>query len=128
MELLAGRRVARQAVLERLGPAAGRGARGGRGRWGGDHPAGGPRGPGGGGPDFQQVLARAPSVTLKDLQKGNMVIVVATEGQTPQSATAITVVAGVEPMLQASTKGSKAMLSSAWNVGGEGGGGGETPQ
>jgi Cu/Ag efflux protein CusF len=98
---------------------------------GGDRPAGSPgRGPGGGGADFQQVLARAPSVTLKDLQKGNMIIVVATEGQTPQSATAITVVAGVEPMLQASTSGSQAMLSSSWNLGGggEGGGGGEAPQ
>jgi hypothetical protein len=101
---------------------------------GADRPAGAPgRGPGGGGPDFQQVLAHAPSVTLKDLQKGNMVIVVATEGQTPQSATAITVVAGVEPMLQASTSGSQAMLSSSWNLGGGGGGeggggGGEAPQ
>jgi Domain of unknown function (DUF5666) len=92
--------------------------------------AGGPAGaPGrGSGPDIQQILARAPSVTLKDLQKGNMVIVVATEGQTPQQATAITVVAGVEPMLQASTSGSQAMLSSAWNLGGEGGGGGGETQ
>ena len=54
---------------------------------------------------------------MKDLQKGNMVIVVATEGQSPESATAITVVAGVEPMLQASTSASQAMLSSAWNLG-----------
>jgi hypothetical protein len=93
---------------------------------GGGGPGGGPAGGGGrgSGPDIQQILARAPSVTLKDLQKGNMVIVVATEGQTPQQATAITVVAGVEPMLQASTSGSQAMLSSAWNLGGEGGGGG----
>jgi hypothetical protein len=84
----------------------------------------------GGGADFQQILARAPSITLKDLQKGNMVIVVATEGQTPESATAITVVAGVEPMLQASASGSEAMLSSAWNLGGGGGGegGGDAPQ
>jgi hypothetical protein len=98
---------------------------------GGGGSAGGPAGGGGrgSGPDIQQILARAPSVTLKDLQKGNMVIVVATEGQTPQQATAITVVAGVEPMLQASTSGSQAMLSSAWNLGGEGGGGGgEAPQ
>jgi len=125
------------------GPTGGSGAAGagsapgagGPGAPGGDPPAGGPRGPGagpsGGGPDFQQVLARAPSVTLKDLQKGNMIIVVATEGQSPQSATAITVVAGVEPMLQASTSGSQAMLSSSWNLGGGGeggGGGGEAPQ
>jgi hypothetical protein len=86
--------------------------------------------PGGGqgrGGDIQQLLARSPSVALKDLAKGNMVIVVATEGQAPDTATAITVVAGVEPMLQASTSGSQAMLSSAWNLGGgEGGGGGES--
>jgi len=84
----------------------------------------------GAGADFQQILARAPSITLKDLQKGNMVIVVATECQTPESATAITVVAGVEPMLQASTSASQAMLSSSWNLGGGGGGegGGEAPQ
>jgi hypothetical protein len=114
------------------GPGSTQGAAGpGSGPSGTDRQAGSPgRGPGGGGPDFQQLLARAPSVTLKDLQKGNMVIVVATEGQSPQSATAITVVAGVEPMLQASTSGSQAMLSSTWNLGsgGEGGGGGEAPQ
>jgi hypothetical protein len=84
----------------------------------------------GAGPDFQQLLARAPSINLKDLAKGNMVIAVATEGQTPDTATAITVVAGVEPMLQASTSGSQAMLSSSWNLGGGGGegGGGEGQQ
>ncbi len=76
----------------------------------------------GAGPDFQQLLEKSPSITLKDLQKGNMVIVVANQGQTPDANTAITVVAGVEPMLQASTSGSQAMLS-AWNLGGEGGGG-----
>ena len=96
-----------------------------------DRPAGGQGRGSGNGPDFQQLLARSPSVTLKDLSKGSMVIVVATEGQAPDTATAITVVAGVEPMLQASTSGSQAMLSSAWNVGGGGGGeggGGEAPQ
>jgi Cu/Ag efflux protein CusF len=99
---------------------------------GADHPGGGPAGGQGRGSGFdvQQLLARSPSVALKDLAKGNMVIVVATEGQAPDAATAITVVAGVEPMLQASTKGSQAMLSSAWNLGGGegGGGGGEAPQ
>src|ERR1700744_2119951 len=92
-------------------PAGGSGsggpASGGAGPAGGDHPGGGQtgggRGPGGGGACFQQFLARPPLVTLKDLQKANMVIVVATGGQTPASATAIPVVAGVEPMLQAST-------------------------
>jgi hypothetical protein len=83
----------------------------------------------GAGPDLQQILARSPSVTLKDLQKGNMIIVVATEGQSPETATAITVVAGVEPMLQASSNASQA-FSSSWNLGGGGGGegGGEGQQ
>ncbi len=63
-------------------------------------------------------------MTLNDLQKGSMVIVVATEGQAPGTATAITLVAGVEPMLQASASGSQAMLSSSWNLGGGGGEGG----
>jgi hypothetical protein len=94
---------------------------------GADRPGGGQAGGQGRGADIQQLLARSPSVALKDLAKGNMVIVVATEGQAPDTATAITVVAGVEPMLQASTSGSQAMLSSAWNLGGgEGGGGGES--
>jgi Cu/Ag efflux protein CusF len=116
------------------GPPAGSGS-GQAGAGGGDHPNGEQAGGGGqgrgSGPDFQQLLARSPSVTLKDLQKGNMIIVVATQGQTPGSATAITVVAGVEPMLQASTSASQAMLSSSWNLGGGGGGGeggGEAPQ
>ena len=81
----------------------------------------------GAGPDLQQILARSPSVALKDLQKGNMIIVVATEGQVPDTATAITVVAGVEPMLQASSSASQA-FSSSWNLGGGGEGGGEGQQ
>ena len=113
------------------GPPSGASAGPAPGAPGGDRPGGGQSGGQGGGQgrggDIQQLLARSPSVALKDLAKGNMVIVVATEGQAPDTATAITVVAGVEPMLQASTSGSQAMLSSAWNLGGgEGGGGGES--
>ena len=85
-------------------------------------PQGGPGRAQGSGADFQQVLTHAPTVTLNDLQKGSMVIVVATEGQAAGGSTAITLVAGVEPMLQASTSGSQAMFSSAWNLGGGGGG------
>jgi len=63
---------------------------------------------------------------LKDLQKGNMVIVVATEGQTPESATPY----GVACRADASgiRHGSEAMLSSAgiWVWRGEGGG--DAPQ
>lgn len=95
---------------------------------GADHaPSGAGPGPGPGtasasGPDFQQLLSRSPSIPLKDLQKGNMVVVVASREQASDAVTAITVVAGVEPMLHTSTSGSQAMLS-AWNLGGQGGGG-----
>ena len=72
-------------------------------------------------PDAQQLLTRSPSVPLKDFAKGDAVILVATEGASPEQMTAVTVVGGVEPMLQASAAGSQAMLSSAWNLGGGGG-------
>ena len=78
-----------------------------------DRPAGQSAGQGrGSGFDVQQLLARSPSIALKDLSKGSMVIVVATEGHAPDTATAITVVAGVEPTLQASTSASQATRSS----------------
>ncbi len=70
--------------------------------------------------DPQQILARSPSVTLKDFAKGDAVMLVATEGTAPGPVTAVTVVGGVEPMFQASTSGSQAMLSSAWNLSGGG--------
>ena len=61
---------------------------------------GGPR-PGGlgGGFDAQQVLSRAPAIQLSDLKKGEAIMVVATED--PSGTAAITLMAGVEPLLQA---------------------------
>jgi hypothetical protein len=78
-------------------------------------------------PDPAQVLARAPSVTLKDYEKGNAVMLVATDGTTPGSVTAVTIIGGVEPMLEASASGSQAMLSNSWSLGGGGGAGGDAP-
>jgi ribosome maturation factor RimP len=56
----------------------------------------------GGGPssgDSQQLLSRAPSIQLADLTKTEAVMLVSTEGST--EVTAITLLAGVEPLLQA---------------------------
>jgi hypothetical protein len=83
-----------------------------------DHAAGGAGRPA---PDPAQFLARAPSVTLKDFEKGSAVMLVATDGTAPGSLTAVTIIGGVEPMLQASASGSQAMLSNSWNLGGGGG-------
>jgi hypothetical protein len=48
-------------------------------------------------------------------------MIVATAGS-PDSATAIRLLAGVEPMLQASASGSQSMFSSSWSLGGGAGG------
>lgn len=63
---------------------------------------GGPRmGGGGGGVDFQEILERLPTITLAELKPGDMIIVSSTAGATPGHVTAIAVVSGVEPLLNA---------------------------
>jgi Domain of unknown function (DUF5666) len=90
---------------------------------GGSPAAGGAAGPRpAGAPDFQQLLSRIPSVTLPELQKEDAVMVVATMGNTGGEVTAITLLAGVEPILTASPNGmSAAALFSGWNLGAPGG-------
>jgi Domain of unknown function (DUF5666) len=75
----------------------------------------------GGAPDFQQILSRMPPVTLTDLHKGDAVLIVATEGST-SGATAITLLSGVEPILQAAPSASQAMMLAPWSLGGAPGG------
>ncbi|HTZ81862.1 MAG TPA: DUF5666 domain-containing protein [Candidatus Acidoferrales bacterium] len=75
----------------------------------------------GGAPDFQQMLNRMPPVTLSDLHKGDAVLIVATEGSA-SSSTAITLLSGVEPILQAAPSGSQAMMLTPWSLGGAPGG------
>lgn len=71
------------------------------------------------GGDLSQVIARAPAVTLADLQKGDAVMIVATSGTGNNEVAAIQLVAGVEPILEAAP----AAALPAWDVGGGGGGG-----
>lgn len=85
------------------------------------HPEGRQAGSAHAGEDLSQMLQRAPAVQLSELHKGDAVMIVATEG-TPGSATAVTLLAGVEPILTASPSASKSMFSASWNVGGGGGG------
>jgi hypothetical protein len=83
--------------------------------------------PGGQRGDLSQMLQRAPSVQLTDLHPGDAVMIVSTEGAS-NMATAITLLAGVEPMLQASTKASQSLLSSSWSLGGGGDAAGASQQ
>jgi hypothetical protein len=72
----------------------------------------------GGAPDFQQMLSRMPAVTLADLHKGDAVLIVTTQGTAASGGTAITLLSGVEPILQAAPTGSQAMMLAPWSLGG----------
>jgi len=79
--------------------------------------AGGMGRPGGGGPpDLQQAINRMPRSTLADLQKGDVVMIVATEGGATGIPSAITLLAGVEPILAASPKSNASTLLSPWSL------------
>ena len=79
----------------------------------------------GAGGDFQQALSRIPTVTLADLQKGDAVMILATEGGSDGTPAVITLIAGVEPILQASPNSSASSILSPWSLGGDAGGGGD---
>jgi hypothetical protein len=97
-------------------PGAGRQGGAGQGRGGA---GGNARGGGGGQGDLQQVVSRMPPAKLADLQKGEAVMIVTTEGTAAGGVTAIMLVGGVEPIL-ASPEGAQQTLS-PWNLGGDGG-------
>lgn len=73
-----------------------------------------------GGGDLQQILSHMPTLSLSDLHKGDALLIVATEGGTT-AATAITMLSGVEPILQAAPT-SQAMMLTPWSLGGAPGG------
>jgi hypothetical protein len=84
-------------------------------------------GPGGMPTNFQQMLDQTPLLALSALRPGEPLIVVSTAGAKPSEVTAIAVLSGVEPILQARPKGSSSVVLGPWNMslGGGGGGGGE---
>lgn len=73
-----------------------------------------------GGGDLQQMLSRMPASSLADLHKGDAVMLVSTEG-TNGNGTAIQLLSGVEPILQASPSAGQAMMLAPWSLGGPSG-------
>ena len=69
--------------------------------------------------DLQQVINRTPPASLSDLSKGDAVMIVATPGTREGDTTAITLLAGVEPILQASPKAQS--ILSPWSLSSSGG-------
>ena len=82
----------------------------------GQHPSGGGGMRSG---DLSQFLQHTPALQLSELHKGDAVMIVATQG-TPDAVTAVTLLAGVEPILTASPSASQNMFSASWNLGGGG--------
>lgn len=95
-------------------------ARGGNGQGRGAG-GGGFGGRGGAGGDLSQMLERSPAATLADLKAGDAIVVLSTESATPGNITAITLLAGVEPIL--TRPGSQEMSLGGWSLDAEGGGG-----
>ena len=87
---------------------------GGRGRGMGT----GAGGPGGGAMDLQQMINRMPASTIADLQKDDVVMLVGTEAIGSNAVTAITLLAGVEPILQGSPNGGASSILSPWSLSG----------
>lgn len=86
---------------------------------------GGARGPGRGmgggrGGDVGQMLDALPPLPLADLKAGDAIMVSTTQGTDPGRVTAITLLAGVEPLLTASPNATRDIMS-GWNLGGGGG-------
>jgi len=78
------------------------------------------------GADLQQLLSRVPAASLSDLQKGDAVMIVSTEGTASGAVTAITLVSGVEPILQASPNGNgQGMVLPPWSLDAPGDAGGQ---
>lgn len=72
--------------------------------------------------DISQMLQRTPVIQLSDLHPHDVVMIVATQG-IPGSLTVCTLLAGVEPILNASPSAGQNLFSASWNLNGQGGGG-----
>ena len=73
----------------------------------------------GAGGDLSQAVPRLPKITAADLKTGDALLVVGSGAALPgQPLTAITVLAGVEPLLAASPQGSSSFNLSPWSLGG----------
>ena len=72
------------------------------------------------------MISHLPNTTLADLQKGEAVMIVATGSDNSGEVTAITLLAGVEPILTAAPTRSASLLS-PWSLGGSGGEGDSAP-
>jgi hypothetical protein len=77
--------------------------------------------------DLQRFLSRLPNSTLSDLQKGDAIMMVSTEGTESGTVTAITMLSGVEALLTSSSEQNTALMMSQWSLGTTAGQGEDAP-
>jgi hypothetical protein len=77
--------------------------------------------------DMQQMLSRLPISPLGDFQKGDAVMIVATAGANGSRPTVITLLGGVEAILQSAPQGQATSILTPWSLN-SGGGGDSGPQ
>ena len=72
----------------------------------------------GGAPDFQQMINRMPAITLADLHKDDVVMIVSTEGTSSEAGTVVKLISGVEPILQAApnANAAQAAMLGSWSM------------
>jgi hypothetical protein len=78
-----------------------------------------PAAAGTGASDVSQILDNLPALPLSELKPGDAIMVSTTQGSTPGRVTAIMLLAGVEPLLTASSTATRDILS-GWSIGGTG--------
>jgi hypothetical protein len=105
-------------MARRLNPTAG----GGRGPGTGAPGGGGGRGPGGAGGggramDMSKVLEQQPAIQLSELKAGDPVVVTGSPTSDMTKLSAMTLVAGVEPILRAAPQNGPDPLGGSWNLG-----------
>jgi len=88
---------------------------GGQGSASGQNGAGAPGAAQRGNGDLQQMLNRLPASPLTDFQKGDAVMIVATSGASG-ATTVITLLGGVEPILQAAPEGQASSILTPWTL------------
>jgi len=66
--------------------------------------------------DFQQLLSRLPATALSDFQKGEAVMIVATGSQKDAQVNAITILGGVEPLLQSTSQEEASSILTPWSL------------
>ena len=66
--------------------------------------------------DFQSILEKLPTISAADLTAGDALIISCTNSSDPSRVTAITLLAGVEPLMRGTPKGGRTLDLGSWNI------------